>query len=664
WFFNGSIPMITSDNWSSSSHKGNLYLVWGDNLSASPGGTPSIEFSVNGGGGWSTPATIATGGGLHYFNPSVSIQSNGTIWVTFLGLNPNNGYFRLYGIYSTNAGATWSGLFPITDQPSTPLQDQFALGIGSVVATPVGAYSFWSDCRGSNCQTTSGFFNWTWFGALVHPVSLSATTAGVQATVTLGGSVTNYNLPVNLGWDSNVSVTVSVTAWVTAPNGTWIEEFQSFGGASTSSSDPVTFSYLGGNLVAKYLAVPGSWIGGTLSPMVAGATLRIIDPIRGTINANLVSGSGSYGFNLTVPGGASYTVVGAAAKYRTNSTLVVTTQFRTTTVDMVLAKINGWIQGLVNASTGASGLAGATITVNGTMVPGTNYDPVTGRYNVSEPWGTYNVAISEPGFKAVPGTSQVTVSPGVTTTLPLALEGAWINGTVTPASALVKINGAPASLSFQGASANFVSALPGGTYQVVASLSGFSTYNQTYTVKPGDAKTLIISLTNRGFIRGVVSPAGAVVYVNGAVQAVFNGAFNVSELASATPYEVTAKSQGYETGYANITVVAGETSWINFTLMKPSTTPHNCTYYGNCTSTKPNTAAGGLTTLDLIGIGIVVLLVVVIAAVLLMRRGKSGGGGGAMPQSPSYEPGQDGGSTSSGSMMDASEPSAGEPPSV
>ncbi|MCI4347208.1 MAG: glycoside hydrolase [Thermoplasmata archaeon] len=636
WLFNGTIPMITADNWSASPYKGDLYLVWNDNQTSAPG-TPAILFSANRGASWSTPVAIASGGGLRYFNPSVSIQSNGTIWVDFYGVNPSNGYYRVYGIFSTDSGASWSGIFPITDQVSTPNASpsaQYVTGIGSIVATAKGAYAFWSDCRSADCTTGSVVYNWTVYVALVHAVSVSATNApGAQATITLGGSSTTYNLPVKLGWDTNASITASVTAWIVAANKTWIEEFSSFSGATVSTSDPATFTYVSGDLVAHYTAVPGSWIAGTLTPAVAGAVVSVVDPIRGTIAVALTTASGHYTFNITVPGGQAYMVSASAPKYTANSQTATTTQFKTFNVDFVLPKIAGWIAGTVSTSTGAAGLPGAIATINGTAIAPANFDRTTGKFNQSEPWGTYYLNVSEPGYLALPSAFLLVVNPGSTAVAFPQLKGAWINGTVSPgAGVTVLIGTAAAPLSIQGTYATFNFATSGGTYEITAHKQGYSSFDQFWTLNPGGAKSLTINLTNRGYITGYIKPSSfngnaPFITVNGVQSSVSTtGFYNVSIKAQALPIPVVAALAGYNNGYANATVGAGNVSWENFSLIKTPTgcTGPSCPCTVNCNSTPPPPPPP-FSTLAIVGIGIAIVLVAVVAAVLLlMRKGKGG----------------------------------------
>ena len=678
WFFNGTMPMVTADNWSSSPHVGNLYMAYNDNLTQTPG-TPSIEFTVNTGAGWSTPKTISAGAGLRYFNPSVAIQPNGTVWVVYLGVNPSNGYYRLYGTYSTNGGANWSGQFPISDQASTPAINpaQLSIGISAVVATSTGAFGFWSDCRSANCQTTSGFFNWTTFTAFVHGVTVSATAASVNATITIGGASATYALPINLGWDTNASVTAAVTSWI--PNGSFIEAFSGFSGATSVSSNPATFTYLGGDLVAHYVQTPGSWISGNFKPAVANARLSITEiSTSQTVPAKLSAGAGVFTYNVTVPGSQSYTITASAPKYQTQSSTVGTTNFKTTSVNFTMAKVDGWIAGTIASSTGTAGLASAVLTINDTPIPAVDFNRTTGRFNVTEAWGTYWVNVtSNPSTAYVPykPTSQLTVLPGVTAAVRAGLKGSWINGTVTPYPVTVTINGAPVTLNITGSQAQWVDALPGGTYTIVAHQPGYSVWNQTYTVPAGTDLNLTgskaITLTNHGNIQGTITPASIngnypTLLINNATQNIVQGTFNVQETASAKAYNVSIRLLGYNTSNHQILVTPGNTSWLNVTLTKKSGGGGggpNC----NVTPLPPtcpsnggggNGNGGGVSTLEWIGIGVIVLLVVVIAAVMLMRRGKGasppptsapspmdeGVYGATPPASPMTTPGQEGGS--------------------
>ncbi|HEV2167265.1 MAG TPA: hypothetical protein VGS23_09885 [Thermoplasmata archaeon] len=683
WFYNFSSPAIAADNWTGSSYKGNLYLVWADNRTTTQvNGYPSIAFTSSSGAGWTSVKYLSpnTPSSTQYFDPSVSVGASGNVWVTYYGISPSGGNYHLYGVYSTDGGSAWSDQFVISDSTSSPGGAPNAIpifGATAIAATSAGAYVSWEDCRAADCATGG---NATTFVALVHPVSITSTATGITATVTVGGVPSSYALPAETGWDTNLSVTVSVPNWVATPNGSYIDEFASYSGATSSTSNPVTFTYVGGSLLVTYSITAASWIDGTVSAGSAKPTLSVVEiSTSQLVNANLVQGAGGYSYNVTVPGSQSYTVTASAPRYVTQSMTVGTTNHVASSATFVLAKVNGWIAGTVSASTGATGLAAAILTINDTAIPASDFNRTTGRFNVSEAWGTYFVNVTaSPSSAYVPYTpaSPITVSPGSTVSVKAGLKGAWINGSITPYPVSVTINNVPVSLTITGNTATWVDALPGGTYTIVAKQPGYSVYNETYTVPAGTDLNLTASkgivLTNFGTIEGTISPAsnnGNVpsLYVNNATQTVLaNGQFKVSETASSKAYNVSVRLLGYDTSDHQVVVTPGNISWLNVTLTKtPTCTGSQCNTNpcnqtpqpANCTSHPVNN--NGLTTLDYVGIGVIVLLVVLIAAVLLMRRGK--GGANPMPPGPT-KMSPDGGMPASPSASPEYAPDVGSPP--
>ncbi|MCI4346783.1 MAG: glycoside hydrolase [Thermoplasmata archaeon] len=129
-FQNFTSPTLVADNYSTSPHSGNLYLLWNDNVTAGTPGTPAAAVSVSTDKGvtWSTPKIISANDGAvtHYFQPSGSVAANGNLWVEYYGAGTNlvniggtpEVSYRLYGSYSSNAGANWAPQFVISDTDS------------------------------------------------------------------------------------------------------------------------------------------------------------------------------------------------------------------------------------------------------------------------------------------------------------------------------------------------------------------------------------------------------------------------------------------------------------------------------------------------------------------------------------------------------------------
>lgn len=630
----GTIPAIAVDNWSGSPHSGNLYIVWSDNRTSTTPGYPSVAFtrSTDNGSLWSTPVYVSTDnpGSTRYFQPTVTVRPNGEVWVLYYGVDIASGTYRLYGTFSSDGGVTFSPQFVVSDTDGIPGQTVTFIGdYTTAVGTSAGTYATWTDCRALNCPGTSfGDGNTSIFGALLEPVALSSSSPGVAATVTTLSRSTTFPLPNSTAFIPNAAVSASVPTW--APfNASYVNTFQSWSGATTSTNNPVSFTYTtGSTLVANYNAVPAGWIAGSLGPTVAGLTLSVAGyPIALTTHYN----ASAWAFNFTVPGGASYAVVAGATGYSPFSQSVPTADFQTQTLHIWLGRLTGNISGSVFPAT-------ATVTVNGTAVT----VQANGRFLTSEPFGSYYVNASATGY--VPYSRFVAVAAGGTVSLTIALEGAWVNGTVNPATATVTIGGQNVNVTF--GSFSFYSA--GGTYEVRATHSGYSVFDQNVTVAPGHTQSLTIALTNRGWIVGNVAPGTATVFVNGQPEASPNGQFNISELAGT--YNVSARLLGYVTNYTIVTVNPGLASPVALTLTKASTgCGTNCPQNNTTPPTSPSTS--GLSPYIYVAI-IVVVLVAVAAAVLLMRRrGQGQAPAEAPPESPTagaeaYEPGaQDSGET-------------------
>ncbi len=173
-------------------------------------------------------------------------------------------------------------------------------------------------------------------------------------------------------------------------------------------TDAVTLLAISGASVA---ATPGSW-------------------------ANVTDGQGRY--NITLPPG-TYTVTATKDLYAPASASgKVVASNATTTVDLALDPIAGWVVGTVTSSAGGGALASAAIYVaSGSREYATSTN-VQGKYNLSVPPGTYKVNATLSGYykKEVTGksvvTDQATVVDFVLDPLPQDAPGtpAWVWGVI------------------------------------------------------------------------------------------------------------------------------------------------------------------------------------------------------------------------------------------
>ena len=174
----------------------------------------------------------------------------------------------------------------------------------------------------------------------------------------------------------------------------------------------------------------------------------------------------------------------------------------------------------------------------------------------------------------------------------------------------VSLNGTPTS----GTGGSVATTAPNGTYSYT-----ITTVN-AYLANPGGgtvdvtgfaATVPVTFVLHLGNLAGNVTPATAVVTVNGGAVALDNGAFNLSEAPGV--YAIEATASGYAPGFYNITVTPGNTSTLPITLaLAPGS------------SGTVNSGSGGLSTtetLEIVG-AVVVVLVVVGIGLLMVRRNR------------------------------------------
>jgi hypothetical protein len=122
----------------------------------------------------------------------------------------------------------------------------------------------------------------------------------------------------------------------------------------------------------------------------------------------------------------------------------------------------------------------------------------------------------------------------------------------------------------------WITDLEHGNYTVTASAAGYQTSSETITVLPGESTSLDFELTLllNGTISGIVTDSStgdpiseATVTANGmSTTTNSSGHYAISDVPAGT-YTVTASANGYEdSSQTNITVVAGETTTVDFEL--------------------------------------------------------------------------------------------------
>lgn len=649
-------PNLAVDNWSSSPYEGNLYLVWQDNNTGSYQGYPTIAFSksTDGGTTWSAPVYV-TGETTQfsYVEPTVSVGPDGTIWIDYYGINQTgaaNGAYNVYGVASTNGGTTWTPQFRITDASSYP---GTAAGAGSSVidlgfymgstATSAGLVPIWSDCRNVECSTAIGGtgFDVQHYVAEVELVNFSATVGAnstPSALITTDGTVTSTPLPVELGWDYGSSHQIRVPE--TLPyNSTAVEAFTGLSGLSSSTSvdSTVTVSQLAVNLVAHYSPEPATFIEGSIMPLVAGTALTL-----DSLPLPLTSNATENFYTAVVPqNGQSHWINVTAPNYQSIHKLVATNAAGITWQNFTLVRLNGTIKISVAASEGFAGYLGqinnASILVDGTPVQLSN-----GAVSVAVPFGEHNVTASLTGFvSAESPVNPVTVVANQVKDVTFTFTGGWINGTVAQAVAgeVVKIDSTAISVNAVG---GFSQGVPGGFHNLTATAPGYNlSVINNIGVEPLDTHFVNVTLTNHGYISGVVTPLAAVTTafvritpvsgIGGVIAQVSKTTGEFNESVAAGTYNVTTTATNYNT---NWTIVSGLTAGNGTFLTIALSAITACTDCGkkNSTpngSTNQTPASGGISTLDIVLILVAVIVVVgVLVAVMMMRRG-----GGSSPES-------------------------------
>ncbi|HZY91546.1 MAG TPA: hypothetical protein VFG07_02045, partial [Thermoplasmata archaeon] len=633
----GTILSMTADGHAGSLYSTHVYEAWADNgnITTNPGyATIEVSVSSNSGTSFAPPVAITpVSTSTIYVEPTVTTDDQGVVWVTFLGITISSGNYNTYGVLSTDGGTTWSSPFLVSDSVSTPGSTINDIGLYTgAIGTSNGAYPVWTDCSSASCAVSADA---QLAVANVHTVSISANITGVNATISTFGASKTSKLPTVVGWDNASTSTVTVPQFLPDPaNSSDVYTFQAWSGISTSPNyqASVTYSGTGSQLVANYAAVPAAVIRGTIAPNVPGLALKVNNaPVSLTpYNATALQ------YLISVPGGLTYTLVASAPNYASQTHPVQTSQSGTYYWNFTLTKRLGYFVGQLTPSS-------ATLKVNGSVV--TTVNPVTGLFNIPEPFGWYWLNASGTGLTA--SNQYLEVLAGQNVTVNIVLIGGWVQGVVLGAQPskpglLVKIDGVPIPVSAAG---TFNNSTLGGFHTLTATQAGFNLSSMSLFVAPGHATLVNVTLTNRGWISGIIQPAAAVktallhIY-SGAVGQYYavaaDGTFNVS-LVGNPKYTVNVTSTGY-TSFQNssVAVTPGNGTDVSVTL---TIIPTGCT--SNCGSKGGGgnnaTPSSGLTTTELILIVVVIVVVAAVAVVLLMRRR----GGGSAPEA--YDEGGEGG---------------------
>ena len=590
-----TLPSYAVDNWSDSSFRGTSYVVWGDNRTSAAHGLPSVDLvrSAAGGGSWSGVTVLAAATpSLQYFEPTVTVGPGGRVWVVYYELDTLVGGYQLFGEYSDDGGSHWTVPFAVSDVPGYPGPTITSIGswVGAA-ATSAGLYSAWADCRWSGCFA-SGIT--AAYAAHTEPVTVFSPLSNVVATATSDGGYVSSTVPLATAWDLGAPVSLTVSPWVTLSNTTdWVGVFSNLSGAVTSTSNSAFFDYGGGSVTtANYAISPAGWISGTIGPASAHPSVLLggVSVPLGPWNATALA------FNATIDPGLVYSFAASATDYATFSTNLPTAAFRATPISVSLSRTDGWIRGQLLPAT-------ATLRVNGTVV--TTVNPATGLFNVSVGWGSYWVNASGTGLSSA--SRYLVVAPGTPSVVDFSLVGGWIEGTVSPGSATVRVDGVTATVT----GGTFNVTVLGGSHTVSATAPGYASFRSSVVVVPTRGAEFAIALTDTGTIRGSVSPVTASVVVGGNLVAVIGGVFDVGVLGGAT-YNVTVSAPGYLDASKNLVVTPANVTYANFTL---SSVP---ACVSSCGGTNPTGSPSGSASLPYSWLDVAIAAAVILGAALVV----------------------------------------------
>ncbi len=253
---------------------------------------------------------------------------------------------------------------------------------------------------------------------------------------------------------------------------------------------------------------------------------------------------------------------------------------------------DGTISGTVTSQTTGNPISGATIQVirGNHSIVGTTMTASDGSYSIAgiNP-GQYTVNVSASGFQT--GSIGAKVSNGQVTIVNLALlpNPGTVSGQVTDSLTALPISGATVqvfqnnvlvgSTSTNGSGNYTIPDLALGSSIVIASAATYQTASQGAIIQSGETSTANFSLqSNPGTVSGIVtSLSSGSAIPNAIVELNVNNEVSYSTTTDGSGnYSITGVSPGsyvmhahatnYQTGITGVTVLAGQTSIVNFAL--------------------------------------------------------------------------------------------------
>ncbi|MDE1820433.1 MAG: hypothetical protein KGJ23_12030 [Euryarchaeota archaeon] len=204
-------PQIFGDTSAGSPYKGDLYIVYTENVS-------SLQIrllrSTNYGSSWSSPISVnndPSDGADHWF-PQLAVGKNGTVYVEFLDRRyvPGDFYVDTTVAVSKDGGQTFARNVRVSSVSGNPtVWSAFMGDYENTFWSPAGDFSVWTDFRNG----VTGNMNEDLYVGQLAWLDLSANIAGVTATV----DGVSTALPSTEYWTRgtvhNISVPASVTGY-------------------------------------------------------------------------------------------------------------------------------------------------------------------------------------------------------------------------------------------------------------------------------------------------------------------------------------------------------------------------------------------------------------------------------------------------------------------
>ncbi|HSX26867.1 MAG TPA: carboxypeptidase regulatory-like domain-containing protein [Chlamydiales bacterium] len=477
-----------------------------------------------------------------------------------------------------------------TDGSGAYSAPDLAPGVYNVVASATG---FQTQSQGATVQL--GLVTTVSFALIVNPGSISGTVKDSLANPIEGALVEVFDQSILVGFantDSGGNYTIpnlppSHYVVVASAEGYQTEAV----GAAVTSGMTTT--------VAFVLAQPVGTIAGTVRDAVtlrpiSGATINIFSGVT-LITSLLTDPNGQYEVPEFAPG--NYTVSATANGYQTQLQGATVAANTTTTVNFALDSDPGTIAGRVTDATTGDPIVGATIRIYTTeILVAAALTDSDGNYEIPNlAPDTYSVTAFKPNYQlGVVGAVVVTAGQTTVVNLALASNPGTISGTVRDSGA-TPIPGATV-IVLQGTTlvnstltdVNGSYTVPGlapGTYTVLAFAQGYRAAFATKTVMAGMTTTSDFNLNSLpGAIAGTVtdgctggpSPGTVIVVLNGSAVVGFgvtdsNGSYDIDTLAPGS-YTVTAAKNKFVTSTSSATVIANQTTTVNF-LLTPAALP-------------------------------------------------------------------------------------------